>query len=206
MMNTENFVKNRAALKKCEKFYNVAPIIYIVMGIFYLGFSFLVMISCSNEALISLFDGILISPLLCFLGLNGCYKKHDLSALGVPVMLGANCLLLYVLSKKITGTTYFGVAKFNLATFSMVVCLVMFAVSIPIGARNLKMNKIYHFLEVQVGFPYFNERAEQQRVDTIQRGIKDNFQKEYERRMRTATDSMIDLDIPGSDDTDEDKW
>ena len=62
-----------------------------------------------------------------------------------------------------------------------------------LGAFNLKTNLTYHYLEEQPGFPLFNERAEEQRYNKIQRGIKDQFQQEMERRMKTAADSMGDL-------------
>ena len=65
--------------------------------------------------------------------------------------------------------------------------------AIVLAVICLRANITYHYLEQQPGFPLFNERAEEQRFNKIQRGIKDEFQQEMERRMKTATDSMSDL-------------
>lgn len=54
-------------------------------------------------------------------------------------------------------------------------------------------NKKYKYLEEQPGFPYFNERYEEQKFDSIQTKIKSEYQQNYERRMKTASENMEEL-------------
>ncbi len=49
----------------------------------------------------------------------------------------------------------------------------------------------YRFLEKQMG--YFNVRANEQRVSKIKYDIKDPYQIEYEKRIKTASQQMSDL-------------
>lgn len=52
----------------------------------------------------------------------------------------------------------------------------------------------YAYLEEQPGFPQFSQRFEEQKFDSIQANIKDEFQQSYEKLIKTSTDKMEELD------------
>ncbi|MCM1530037.1 MAG: hypothetical protein NC093_08600 [Alistipes sp.] len=52
----------------------------------------------------------------------------------------------------------------------------------------------YAYLEEQPGFPQFSKRFEEQKFDYAQSNIKNEFQQSYEKRIKTSTDKMEELD------------
>lgn len=203
MSDTSNFAANYTSMKKCSKIFNVIPLVYVGICISYLAYSSAWMMGLSYDSLFVFFDGLIISPLICYLGFRGAYKKHDLAVMAAPVILLLNLFILLLASKNMTGKVY-GYTSLNVAMFEFYACLVMFITSSVLAFINMKTNIQYRYLEKQVGFPFFNERVEEQRVNKIRREIKDPFQVEYEKRMRTASTEMTDLEIAESTGVSED--
>lgn len=179
MSDTSRFPEYSASMAKCRKTYTIVPFVYIGMCLFYMMFSFTYL--C--------LDGSIISPIVCIFGFIGAYKKHDLSVLAAPALL-----LLNLVFKAISP---------NSPKISFYFCLLLFISSCVLAYINMKTNIKYHYLEKQVGFPFFNERVEEQRVNKIRREIKDPFQDEYDRRMRTSSSEMGSIELKETDqDTD----
>lgn len=189
MSDTSNFTSYHALMNKCNKIFSIIPLVYVGICAFYLIFNFTWMIAYSLDSLFVCIDGLIIAPSVCFLGFHGAYKKHDLSVVTAPVVLLLNLGVLLYGSKHLTGKV-FSVVKLNVSMISFYVCAIVFIASCVMAYLNMKANIKYRFLEKQVGFPFFNERAEEQRVNKIRREIKDPFQDEYERHIRTASSEM----------------
>ena len=189
MSDTTKFAKYAEIMKKCRKVYNIVPIVYIVFGVFYFLVSFMFLIVTNLGAYFVFIDSLIFLPFVCYLGFRGAYCRHDLAALAVPVISFLNLAILGYGAKHLAGKSY-GIAAMNVPRFSLYIWLIFFMASSFIAYINIKANNNFRFLEKQVGFPLFNERAEEQRVDKIRREIKDPFQVEYDKRMRTASTKM----------------
>ncbi len=202
MSDTSNFAIYASDIKKCNKTFNIIPIIYIALFAVYFLVSGLFLICVNYSAIFSFIDGLIFAPLTCYLGLIGSYRKHDLAAIAVPAISMFNVFVLkYGASLKMTFD--YGSPSTNVAALMYKFCIVIFIISAFLAYINLKANNKFRFLEKQVGFPYFNVRYEEQRVNKIRHEIKDPFQIEYERRMRTSTSEMSGLDFPeASENTD----
>lgn len=198
MSDTSKFAEYASSMKKCRKIFNVIPIAYAVISILYLFLSFVFIIAYNLGAVFALLDGLIFAPTVCYLGFRGAYHRHDLSAIAVPVLSFVNMVILKCVESNLPGKAY-GIAAMNVPRFCFYVCLLIFMASSFMAYINIKANNRFRFLEKQVGFPLFNERAEEQRVEKIRREIKDPFQVEYERRMRTASSEMDSIVFPEQD-------
>jgi len=197
MSDTSNFAKNAKALRKCNKTFNIIPLIYIAMFAIYFLVSGLFLICINYSAIYSLIDALIFAPLTCYLGLRGAYHKHDLAAIAVPAISMFNVFVLkYGASLDMTYDR--GSPSTNVTELMYKICIVVFIISAVLAVFNIKANNSYRYLEKQLGFPHFNERCEEQRVEKIRRDIKDPFQREYEKRMRTATSEMSGIEIPAN--------
>lgn len=192
MSDTSKFAEYAERMKKCCKIYNFVPIVYIVFGVFYFLVSFMFLIVTNLGAYFVFIDSLIFTPAVCYLGFRGAYHRHDLAALTVPVFSLLNLAILEYGAKHLAEKSY-GIAAMNVPKFCLYIWLLFFIASVFIAYINIRANNRFRFLEKQVGFPLFNERAEEQRVEKIRREIKDPFQVEYDRRMRTASTEMDSL-------------
>ncbi|MBR3759688.1 MAG: hypothetical protein IKK47_01660 [Ruminococcus sp.] len=195
MSDTSNFTKNAEALRKCNKIFNIIPIIYIALFAVYFLVSGLFLICVNYSAIYSLIDALIFAPLTCYLGLRGAYHKHDLAAIAVPAISIFNVFVLKY-GASLDMTYDHGSPSTNVTELMYKFCIVIFIISAVLAYINLNANNKFRFLEKQVGFPYFNVRYEEQRVNKIRHEIKDPFQKEFERRMRTSTSEMSGIEFP----------
>ena len=204
MSDTSNFAIYSVSLKKCNKTFNIIPIAYIVLFAAYFIASGLFLICVNYSATYSFIDGLIFAPLACYFGIRGAYHKHDLSVIAVPAISLFNVFVLKY-GASLNMTYKYGSPSTNVPELMCKFCIFIFIVSAIIAYINLKINNKFRFLEKQVGFPYFNIRAEEQRVDKIKREIKDPYQKEFERLKRTSTSEMsgIDLSVIHEKNTDE---
>ena len=198
MNGNNDFSRNYTLLKRCKKLYSYMFYYFLVAGLLLVIYSITSMTGLawdwlavaggadplSPVAFVMTIDSVIVAPLCFFLAYRGSLRQNDLSVLLLMMLALGNLTFLIVLEKK-----HF----FDRIMVSFLVGALYSAAALVLGAVNMKTNRTYHWLEEQPGFPLFNERAEEQRFNKIQRGIKDEFQQEMERRMKTASDSMTDL-------------
>lgn len=195
MSDTSNFAKNAETLRKCNKTFNIIPIIYAVICLLFLLVSACSLITVNYSAIFTFLDALIFSPVVFYLGLRGSYHKHDLAALSAPILTLLNSFILkYGADRKMTFE--YGSPAANVPGFCLYICIAIFIISAILAFINIKANNSFRYLEKQVGFPYFNVRYEEQRVNKIRHEIKDPFQTEYESRMRTSTSEMLGIDFP----------
>lgn len=114
----------------------------------------------------------------------GIYRHMDM-----PVIIGP---LAWILAGLVTGELALGGIMIGLNILMIIVNLG----TIPLA---IYANHKYHWLEEQPGFPYFNERFEEQKIDKIQHDIKPEYVTNYENMRKNETDQMKDLDMPVPD-------
>lgn len=181
-----DITKNGMALNRVNKIYKYVSILYVAI--------------CLPYALISLFAGFTSGPayfavmLLEFLfkaglivcGVMSCYTRQK-----YLVFIAFACQLLSAIINPIQGTfidLFFleGVTgiSFNRLLFG--------AVTVACGF-TLYADAKYSYLEDQEGFPHFNERQLQQEYEIQQSRIKDKYQINYERIVKSSADEMNDI-------------
>ncbi|WP_297958571.1 hypothetical protein [uncultured Ruminococcus sp.] len=185
------FAKNLSLLNRCKKRYSFMGIVYIVpMFMYFIVTLIYGMLTGSFSAfLVAIFE----CPLLAFLAYKSFYHQKDLAAMLIIAILLLVQGLLHVLSKYEPE----GVLNFGIAGKCFWIHLVFALIVGGMAALNLTTNFTYHKLEEADGFPHFNERFFEQEMDRQQFGIKNPFQQEMERRMKTASDSMSDIGMSG---------
>ena len=199
-----DFAKNYTKMKRCQKYYTWVFYYFIVAGLLLTIYAFTSMTGLawdwlavaagvdplSPVSFVLIIDAFIVAPLNVFLVWRGALKHNDLSVILLLMLNLGNLAFLCVL---------WGHKFFHRIPLAFAVFLLYSIAALVLGGVNMKANITYHWLEEQPGFPLFNERAEEQRFDRIQRGIKDQFQQEMERRMKTASDSMSDLGAAGGE-------
>lgn len=180
----DEMAKNAVALRKCRKIYNTVSIIYAVICLTYAASQlFMLILTVSNDALYLFFDGIIFKLTLFVFGYLGCYKHQNKFAVLAIITSALNIFI----SK--FGSSYFDKfigAYIEVNPLIFVVCIIM-------SVLTFIANRKYEFLSQQFGFPYFNQRHEEHKLDKIQNNIKSEFQQNYERRQKTSSDNMDDL-------------
>lgn len=68
--------------------------------------------------------------------------------------------------------------------------LIVAAATIPVCIIN---NRKYRWLEEQPGYPYFNQRFEEQKMDSLRHEIKPDYVTKYENMRKTETSEMEDF-------------
>jgi hypothetical protein len=166
-------------------FYYAPLIVYLPVAIF-MGF-------ITNVTAASL-DALLIVPIVGYCAWQACYRYRDIMAILVIGILGANQLLLWVISPYENKLFH----DFKVLTKCFWIHLVLFTIVGTAALINLKINMIYHKLENCDGFPHFNERFFDQEMDRHQFGIKDPYQQKVDNFQKTASNEMSDIILPES--------
>lgn len=173
MKTNDEFAHNKMIMKRCNKAYNIIVTIYAGVCLFYAGVAlFQIFLGATQSAFITFLkflDGIVFKGALFLCGFMACYKHNTKFTLFAMIIAVINIFIADGLNGLICAMTVI----LSLAT---VLC-----------------NKEYQYLENQFGFPYFNERFEEQNIDTRQREIKDEYQQNYERYMKTSSSDMSDI-------------
>lgn len=171
MKSSDEMARNRTLLKKCNGAYNTVTTIYAVICGFYAGaILFGMFLGTVSSQLLAFLDGVVFKGALFFCGFMACYKHDTKFTLFAMVIALINTFLNDCINSFI--------------------CIITIILSVVTAAANKK----YHYLENQFGFPYFNERFEEQNLDTRQREIKDEYQQNYERLMKNSSSDMTDID------------
>lgn len=176
--------RNAAALKRCRKIYNTVSLIYAAVCMVYAASQlFMMILTVSNDVFFLLFDGIIFKILLFVFGYLGCYKHQNKFAFFAIITSALNVFISQF------GSSYFDKffgAYFNVNHAVFVACIVM-------SVLTIIANHKYKFLSQQLGFPYFNQRYEEYKLDATQNNIKSTFQQNYERRQKNSSDNMDDF-------------
>lgn len=173
MKTNDEFAHNKMIMKRCNKAYNIIVTIYAGVCLFYAGVAvFQILLGATQSAFITFLkflDGIVFKGALFFCGFMACYKHNTKFTLFAIIIAVINIFIADGLNELI------------------------FAMTVILSLATVLYNKEYHYLENQFGFPYFNERFEEQNIDTRQREIKDEYQQNYERYMKTSSSDMSDI-------------
>lgn len=180
----DEMLHNAAMLKKCSSIYNNITKIYAFVCGFYAIISLFMAFMMQSRAIIVLLDGIICKCALLFCGLMACYKHDTKFTLFAIIIATINIFI-----------------SDGVDTFILPVNTIIFPLWIILSVITALTNKQYHFLENQFGFPYFSERFEQQKLDSCQRRIKDEFQQRYEKYTETSSSDMqeVSTDCKSSD-------
>lgn len=201
MDNTYTLCRNLAQLKKCRKIYAILFYYFVASSIIIILYGFLSLVSISldvgfrimqySDALSPNFMQIflyslILGPVSTFFGYKISLKQRDIYALLCIAFLSGNFILLLI--KK-------DLRFFNQVPIAYWLFIVYTISGIIAAIIGLKTNMTYHWLEEQPGFPLFNERQMNYDFDKNQHKIKDPYQISIEKRARTASDSMTELDF-----------
>jgi hypothetical protein len=184
------FAHNLTLLNRVNKirsllviFYFSPLVVYLPVAIF-MGF-------ITNVTAASV-DALLIVPVVGYCAWQACYRFRDIMALLVIMILGANQLLLWVISPYENKLFH----DFKVLTKCFWIHLILFIIVGTAAFINLKINMTYHKLEASDGFPHFNERFFDQEMDRHQMGIKDPYQQRLDDRKKNSSDEMSDISLP----------
>lgn len=170
MKTNDEFAHNKMIMKRCNKAYNIIVTIYAGVCLFYAGVAvFQILLGATQSAFMTFLDGIFFKLALLSCGFLACYKHDTKFTLFAVIIAVVNTFI-----------------QDNINGF---IC----AITVILSLATISCNKEYHYLENQFGFPYFNERFEEQNIDTRQREIKDEYQQNYERYMKTSSSDMSDI-------------
>ncbi len=199
MSVSQEFSQNLLKLKRCKKIYTYTFYFFIAGSIGFLLYGIINLVSVGADQYLNhviekvvitpvttvfCLDALIVAPLTFYLGYRLNFLKHDLCGIIGIMLHTANIILMCVGNKH----KLFEAIKlpFYVTVVFGILCIICFALM-------LRTNAVFRWLEDQVGYPYFNERALEQEFDRKQMEIKSPYQVEMERRMKTASDSMNDI-------------
>lgn len=193
----EEFTSNLMLLKKCNRTYNWLIIAYFFLLAIFPLVSLMMLLATviSNDSIFLVIDSILTTPLLYYCAYKAVYQKRDLPAVGIPAVLLVNQIILGIARHHLTGKFINGRWTFKAVSYVFGIHLVLLIIAAVFAFINYTTNKNYHWLEEQHGFPYFNERFEEQNEDIQQTNILDEYTQNYQRHMKTAKDEMDELPV-----------
>ena len=184
---------NGAAMRRIKKLYNRLTIIYAAV---YLSYAFISVFSGimipSVNVLGVLFDTFILKCGLVACGFLSCYKHKNIFAFYAFILQLISAIFDFMEGSFLD--IFFGGMVTGLSFNKLLLIL-----SAVCCALTVYANKKYEYLETQVGFPHFNERRINQEFDKKQREIKDEFQQNYERIIKTSSDEMADIDMNARD-------
>lgn len=158
-----------AALKRCEAVYKYVFYFYAgLCGVYALASLIFGILGLGNVYII-IVDGIILKLIVAALGILGCYNKNDKLCVLAPVVVlfGLFCNDHFVNGALLVG-------------------------SIACAVISIITNRKYHELEKIEGFPYFNERFNEENEKF--RSGKDVYQEQYEKlKSRNLSDTMDEL-------------
>ena len=155
---TRDPVSNAVLLKKCKKIHDRVGMIYIVGCILYIfAATFLMILTVAGDVWFLFLDGFVFKGLLMYCGYTGVYKRSDFHALAAPLV----ALVNLPLPAFVNGTNYMDIFLGGVMEgFGM--ASIVLTISVILALLTLKANLDYRYLEEQEGFPYFNERVNEQ--------------------------------------------
>ncbi len=149
----QEYGKNRLSIKRCNRWYNIIAIYYLLV---YGAKTFIDVYSCFLGASLFMLLVALVSFATLAAGFCGVYLHRDIFPIAAP--------LLALLHESLAGPI------FDVIVPLCILCSVM----------NIVVNRKYRWLEQQDGFPYFNLRFRVQEIDNSQWNIKYPYTQSYE--------------------------
>lgn len=180
-----NYFKNLKMLKRCERIYKLIFLTYFIscipVTVITLIYGSMALATVSNN--VFRFTATMILSLALFgMGLLSVYKKEKkFTYLPVPVAILLSAVnsfaemdFLNILSLYSLGSTYIfiAVASSVILTFT---------------------HKTYHYLEQQDGFPYFNERFEENKNSLSNFNNNNPYQQTMEKYKKSSSGKMDDI-------------
>lgn len=189
----DEIAKNNTAMRRITKIYNRVTIVYAAI---YLPYALICLIAGIMMPEINaagvIFDTFILKSGIVVFGILSCYKhknSYALYALIFQVISAIFNIVSVTFLDLILGMMTTDLSFNSLLTIlSAVLCII-----------TIFSNKQYAYLETQSGFPHFNERRINQEFDKKQREIKDEYQQNYERIIKTSSDTMSDVDLNSRD-------
>lgn len=193
-MLEQQLANDLISLKRCKRFYTIAMWTEAALIIAYLLVTVFIMLGTviQHDSLFLVFDSLLFCPLTFYLAMRGIIKRNDFSALILPLIFGANQVILGISRKYVSGEM-FVFFKFRSVDYCFWIHLAVAVICSILAIINLFANHKYRFLEEQPGFPYFNIRAVEMEAESRKIGSGRAFQNEYEQMKRTSTPEMSDI-------------
>lgn len=149
----KEYSKNRLSIKRCNRCYNIIAIFYILV---FGARTFLDIYSCFLGASLLMLLIAFTSFATLATGFCGVYLHKNIYPIVAPLIGSLR------------------------DTFAGSVLDLVIPLCILCSVVNIIVNKKYHWLEQQDGFPYFNERFRVQEIDNSQWNIKDPYTQNYE--------------------------
>lgn len=182
----DEMTKNGMDMQKITKLCNRVSIIYAALC---LPYALAHILSClifpeGFNILYLILDSVIMKSAIFFCGFMSCYKHKNIFVIYT--------FLIQLLNLILDNFFKTSILDFN---FNYLIFIAVIVMSILTFCANKK----YEYLENQFGFPHFNERRTNQEFDKKQREIKDEFQQNYERIIKTSSDEMTDMDLNSRD-------
>ena len=185
--NTDEMAKHGAMYSNVKKCYNIASILYVaVFPLYSLLMLIFGLLLPDESSFIIILDSLIFKTGVFVCGFMSCYKKNNAFAICAATVQLASVIICPTVGHflDILAGYFFTGMGFNALLLILVIVLAVI---------TFINNKKYKYLSEQMGFPHFNERRTNQEFDKTQREIKDEFQQNYDRLKKTATDEMNDI-------------
>jgi len=176
-MDKNDFFKMRKDLKNCETVYKtifVLNLAYVIMFAVYTFLELIVFMLARRNPLGLFFDGIILHGLYLFFSINGGYKKNIKYSILASIIMAISFLIP-------SGTA--------MNNFDLMFAIESALFIIPTTLANKK----YKWLEQQEGFPYFNERFEQQKNKLKEYNEKNPYEERMKQIQQNSSGKMDEL-------------
>ncbi|MBR5681771.1 MAG: hypothetical protein IKW96_00640 [Ruminococcus sp.] len=161
----QEYGKNRLSIKRCNRYYNIIAIFYLVV---FGARIFAEIYSCFLGGSLFLLLGAFISAAALAAGFGGVYLHKDIFPIAAPFIV-----LLH---------DAIALSAFQIVTPLCFICSIV----------NILVNKKYRWLEQQDGFPYFNVRFRDQEIDSSQWNIKAPYTQSFEEIKKQDNNGQMD--------------
>ncbi len=190
-MDTSALARNRTALKKCAKVYNIVTAVYVISCVAYIAAElYMILLPFDTDPFYLLMNGPVFKGAVLTAGFLGTYKKSTLFAGLAPMIMLINLILYWNADNFFD--LFFGVVM------PMKIDLVYTIVMIVLGVATMLANAKYHYLEEQEGFPQFSELFEEQKKRGPVNAMSYEERAEQLRRAarpESARQTMDELDM-----------
>ncbi len=162
--------ENLTSLKRCNRIFNITALFYVIFcGLYAVDAIFMIIISIGNSIWSFFIDGIVFKAAILASGYYGCYAKKNLYTILAP-----------------------GIFIINQIAFSdMPLNGIFFPFSLILSVLTVFASNKYHILEQAEGFPYFNERIDEQN-DSFN-NPRDVYKEQYENTVKNSMDKMDEI-------------
>lgn len=178
-MNKYNtYLDNLNTMKHLRIIDTIIVILIFALNSISLVYSFIALFVPTFDVLAILFDGIILKIAHIAAAYIGIYKRNFIMTVTAP-LFPSMCILIFSFS------------GYECSVHDMNIMIAPIAVCIMIA--SLYSNYKYAYLEQQEGFPYFNERFENQKSEAVRFNEKNPYTAMSEERKKTECDHMDDL-------------